>query len=329
MSAFAETYRAIDFTIRKFNKFLIGSHMRPDGDAIGSQLALGFLLQSMGKQVTIWNQDRVPGKYLFLPHVDWVKQPPAQPEAFEVMFALDNAAYPRLGKINAAVASRKYLVNIDHHASNDGYGDLTLIDPDSPATGQVLYELFRAMQYPITKDMATCLYAAISTDTGSFQYPNTTSRCMRVCAELIDLGVDVADVCRKIYESFPIGRLLLLKKILENLKISYGGKVGTYWITKEMYTDTGAKPEDNEGLIDHIRSVDRIVVAAMFEEAEEGKIRLSIRSKHPLVDVNQIAMHFGGGGHAEAAGARIPGTREQVEQAVLKKIGDVLAEAGI
>lgn len=150
---------------------------------------------------------------------------------------------------------------------------------------------------------------------------------MRDCADLIDLGVDVASVCKKIYENFPIGRLWLLKKVLDNLKISYGGKVGTYWITKNMYTETGAKPEDNEGLIDHVRAIDSVIVAAMFEEAEEDKIRLSIRSKSPKVDVNKVAMHFGGGGHAEAAGARIKGTREEVERAVLAKIGEVLAAA--
>jgi phosphoesterase RecJ-like protein len=329
MSEFAETYRAIDFTIRKYNHFLVASHMRPDGDAIGSQLAMGILLRDMGKQVEVWNQDPVPGKYAFLPHSDWVKQPPAQPREFEVVFALDNASFQRLGRVKDAIAARKYLINMDHHASNDGYGDLSLIDPASPATGQVLYEFFRAMNYKVNVDMATNLYAAISTDTGSFQYPNTTPRCMRDCADLIELGVDVAGVSRKIYESFPIGRLRLLQKILDNLKLGHNGKLGSFWITKEMYEQTGAKPEDNEGLIDHVRSIDSVIVAALFEEAEEEKIRVSLRSKSAQVDVNQVAMHFGGGGHAEAAGARIKGSREEVERAVLGKIDEVLAAANL
>src|ERR1041385_4246338 len=123
MNQFAETYRAIDFTIKKYNRFLIGSHVRPDGDAIGSELALGLLLKGMGKDVTIWNSDLVPDKYSFLPQAELVKQPSAQPQDFEVVFALDNASFPRLGKIKDAIGSRKYLVNIDHHASNDRYGD--------------------------------------------------------------------------------------------------------------------------------------------------------------------------------------------------------------
>lgn len=329
MSEFAEIYRAIDFTIKKYGNFLVASHVRPDGDAIGSQLALALLLKQMGKQVTVWNQDRVPGKYAFLPHADWLQQPPAQPREFEVVFAVDNASFQRLGKVNNAVSARKYLINIDHHASNDGYGDLTLIDPDSPATGQILYEFFRAMKYKITVEMATNLYAAIATDTGSFQYPNTTARCMRDCADLIDLGVDVAGVSRNIYENFPVGRLLLLKKVLDNLKMSYDNKVGSFWITKDMYDHTGAKPEDNEGLIDHVRSIDSVIVAALFEEAEDEKVRISLRSKNEKVDVNKVAMHFGGGGHAEAAGARIKGAPAEVERAVLAKIGEALAEAKV
>jgi len=329
MSEFAEIHRAIAFTIGKYKSFLVASHLRPDGDALGSQLALGLLLKDLGKEVEIWNNDPVPGKYVFLPQQQLIKQPPAKPKTFDVVFAVDNATYPRLGKVKDAISSRKYLINIDHHASNDKYGDLALIDPHAPATGQILYELFRAQNYKITLDMATNLYAAIATDTGSFQYPNTTSQCLRDCADLIDLGVDVAAVSKKIYENFPIGRLRLLQKILDNLKMSYDNKVGSFWITTEMYEETGAKPEDNEGLIDHVRSIDSVVVAALFEEAEENKIRVSLRSKNSSVDVNKVAMHFGGGGHAEAAGARIPGDPDDVERAVLEKIGEVLKQAKV
>src|ERR1051326_3122011 len=207
MSEFAETHRAIGFTINKYKRFLVASHVRPDGDAIGSELAMGLLLKDLGKEVEIWNQDLVPGKYAFLPQSNLMKQPPAQPREFDVVFALDNASFQRLGKVRDAVAKQKYLINIDHHVSNDKYGDLALIDPNAPATGQILYEFFHAQNYKITRDIATNLYAAITTDTGSFQYPNTTSQCMRDCADLIDLGVDVAAVSRKIYENYPIGRL--------------------------------------------------------------------------------------------------------------------------
>ncbi len=327
MSEFAEIQRAISFTIGKYKTFLVASHVRPDGDAVGSQLALGLLLKGLGKEVEIWNHDRVPSKYTFLPRCELIRQPPAQPRDFDVVFALDNASFQRLGRVKDAIASRKYLINIDHHASNDKYGDLALIDPHAPATGQILFEFFRAQRHTITLDMATNLYAAIATDTGSFQYANTTSQCMRDCADLIDLGVDVATVSQKIYESFPIGRLRLLQRILDNLKMSYDNRVGSFWITREMYEETGAKPEDNEGLIDHVRSIDSIVVAALFEEAEDSKIRVSLRSKDSRVDVNRVAMHFGGGGHPEAAGARIPGDPDEVERAVLAKIGEVLSQS--
>lgn len=329
MNQFAETYRAITLVIEKHNSFLVASHVRPDGDAIGSQVAMGLLLKGLGKQVELWNEDLVPGKYRFLPHSDLVKQPPAEPKAFDVVFALDNAAFPRLGSVHKAVASCKCLINIDHHASNDSYGDLALIDPESPATGQILFEYFKAEGHKITAEIATNLYTAIATDTGSFQYPNTTPHCMRVCAELIELGVDVAAVSRKLYEDYPIGRLRLLQKVLENLKLNFDNKLGSFWITKDMYDETGARPEDNEGLIDHVRAVDSIVVAALFEEAEDNKIRISLRSKNGKVDVNKVAMHFGGGGHAEAAGARIAGNPKDVEKQVIAKIGEVLAEAKV
>ncbi len=329
MSQFAEIHRAIGFTIGKYRTFLVASHLRPDGDAIGSQLALGLLLKDLGKEVAIWNHDPVPAKYAFLPHCELVRQPPAQPGDFDVVFALDNASFQRLGRVRDAIGSRKYLVNIDHHASNDQYGDLALIDPHAPATGQILYELFRAQNYPITPAMATNLYAAIATDTGSFQYANTTSQCMRDCADLIDFGVDVAAVSQKIYESFPIGRLRLLQRILDNLKMSFDNRVGSFWITREMYEETGANPEDNEGLIDHVRSIDSVIVAVLFEEAEDNKIRVSLRSKNSQVDVNRVAMHFGGGGHPEAAGARIPGDPDEVERAVLAKVGELLPPAKV
>jgi phosphoesterase RecJ-like protein len=315
------TLARIADALRAHRSFTIMSHVRPDGDALGCIIALGMCLRHLGKDVTLWNEDGAGEKFHYLPGWETVSQPPADPVDVEVAIALDTASRQRLGAALTAVKSAKLWINIDHHISNEGYGDLCHIDPEAPATGQILYELVTLAGFPLTPDIAENLFAAISTDTGSFQYPNTTARTYEIAAALIRAGVKVGDLSQKMYESYPLRRIYLLRDLLNVLKITCDGRVASFVLTQRMVDDLGVRPDDNEGLIDNIRAIDGIIVAAFIEElAAEGKVRISLRSKDPRVDVCKICQQFGGGGHVLAAGARIRGTATEVEAKVLAAI---------
>lgn len=316
--------------LRSQKTFLVLTHYRPDGDAVGSQLALVLLLRDLGKQVEAWNDDAVPTKFHFLPHSDLIRKPPAEPKDFDVVISIDSSTWPRVGTAAQKIKSRKHFINIDHHVSNEKFADINWIAPEAPASGQIAYDLIKRGGFKLTRDIATCLFAAISTDTGSFSFPNTTAESLRVSAELIEAGVDVGDLSRRVYESYPYARVQLLQMTLADLKLVDNGRIAYFWVTKDMLEESGAKREDTEGLIDYARSIEGVLVAVLFEELDEpNRIRISLRSKHPKVDVNSIARHFGGGGHREAAGARIPGESHEVEQEVIATVSATLKTAGL
>jgi phosphoesterase RecJ-like protein len=307
--------------LRAHESFAIMSHIRPDGDALGCIIAMGMALRQIGKKVTLWNEDGISEKFHYLPGWEMVSRPPAEPVDVDVVIALDTASKLRLGTALTAVKSARLWINIDHHVSNEAYGDLSYIDPTAPATGQILYEIIDFAGFPLTPEIAENLFAAISTDTGSFQYPNTTARTYEIAAALIRAGVNVGALSQKMYESFPLRRVYLLRALLNVLRITCDGRVASFVLTQQMINELGVLPEDNEGLIDTIRAIDGVIVAAFIEElAGEGKVRISLRSKDPRVDVCKIAQQFRGGGHVLAAGARFRGSAIEVEAKVLAAI---------
>jgi len=306
--------------LRTRQRFVVISHMRPDGDALGCTLAMALCLRQLGKDVTAWNEDGVPEKLRYLPGADMVSLPPAEPRSFEVAIVLDNAVENRAGTARAAIAHADVWINIDHHHTNDRYGDLAYVDATAPAAGQVLYELFRAGELPLTYEMADNLFVAISTDTGSFQYPSTTARTYEIAADLIRLGVNVGDLSQKMYESYPRRRLELLRALLNVLRLTSHDRVASFALSAETTRALGGLPEDNEGLIDYIRAIEGVIVAAFFEEMGDGKIRISLRSKTLKIDVSKVCGQFGGGGHKLAAGARTAGTLAEVQEKVLQAI---------
>ena len=301
---FAEIGRAL----REHNKFAVLSHVRPDGDALGSTLALALSLKELGKEVRAWNEEGMLEKYNFLAQAELLTEPPNTPEDFDVAIALDTAVQNRLGTTTTAVRSAKFWINIDHHPSNPRYGDLVYIDPTAPATGQILFELLTNQKFPITPAIAENLYAAISTDTGSFQYPNTTVRTFEIAAELVRCGVEVGRISQLLYENFPRRRIELLRDLLATMRFGCDGKLAYFSLSQASALALGVIPEDNEGLIDHLRAIQGVVVAIFFEELTDGKVRVSMRSKNEAVDVCAICTQFGGGGHVLAAGARVRGT---------------------
>jgi phosphoesterase RecJ-like protein len=324
MSAVNSTFEEIARAICQHQRIAVLSHVRPDGDALGSQLALALSLQKLGKDVRVWNEDGMLEKYSFLPRAELVAKPPSAPEDVDLAIALDTAIQNRLGTALAAVRSAKLWVNIDHHLSNPRYGDLIHIDDTAPATGQILFELITSQKLPLDRDIAENLYVAISTDTGSFQYPKTTARTFETAAELVGIGLDVGSISRHLYENFPRRRVELLRELLRTMRFEGDGRVGSFKLDLKTAAELRVIPEDNEGLIDHLRAIHGVVVAVFFEELLDGKVRVSMRSKDEKVDVCAICQKFGGGGHTLAAGARIRGTLPEVEERVLKAICDVV-----
>lgn len=315
------TFGGIAKALRDHKRFLVLGHLRPDGDAIGCQLAMAHMLLRMGAvELEVWNQDAIPEKLRFLPGSEMVKAPPSGRRDFDVVVALDTSDRRRLGTALDAVGEAGLWINIDHHPTNDRYGDLNYIDSDSPATGQILFELIRATDLPFSYEVADNLFAAISTDTGSFQYPNTTARTFEIAAELIKAGVNVGEISTRIYESYPLRRIELLRSLLNSMRISCGGRVASIKLPFSESRRIGSKPEDTEGLIDHIRAIEGIVVAAFIEEMEGGEVRASLRSKDSRCDVSEICGEFDGGGHAMAAGARIELPLEDAEERLLEAI---------
>lgn len=320
----ASKFDEIGRVLRAHQRFAVLSHVRPDGDALGSQLAVALALKQLGKEVRVWNEDGMLEKYSFVPRAELLSQPPAKPEDFDVAIALDTAIQNRLGNTMAAIRSANVWVNIDHHQSNPGYGDVVLVDPSSPATGQIIFELIKNQKLPFDREIAENLYVAISTDTGSFQYPNTTSRTFEIAAELIRTGIDVGRISQQLYENYPRRRIELLRALLDTMRFEADGRVAHFGLSFQLAQQLGVLPEDNEGLIDHLRAVRGVVVAIFFEELNDGKVRVSMRSKSARVDVSAICQKFGGGGHVLAAGARVRGSLVEVQQTVVETVCDIV-----
>lgn len=319
MNQRSASFSEIAHALRKNERFAVLSHVRPDGDALGSTLALALSLKKLGKNVRAWNEDGMLEKYSFLPEADLLTKPPASPEDFDVAIALDTAVQNRLGTTINAIKSAKVWINIDHHPSNPRYGNLVYIDPIAPATGQILFELMCAAELPVDNAIVENLFVAISTDTGSFQYPNTTARTFEIAAELIRRGVDVGRVSQELYENFPRRRVELLRELLSTMQFACDGRLAWFSESIASAQRLGVLPEDNEGLIDHLRAIHGVIVAIFFEELADGKVRVSMRSKNPAVDVCAICQTFGGGGHTLAAGARVRGTLAEVESKIVEQ----------
>lgn len=315
------TFTELGEVFRSHQSFVLLSHVRPDGDAIGSQLALGFSLLALGKTVWFINEDGLPENMAFLQGSERVTLPPDEPLDVEVAVALDTATKPRLGDAALHAASKARLwLNIDHHISNPKYGDLNLVDATSPATGQILYDLITALDLPMPPETRDAIYVAVSTDTGSFQYPSTTAKTYEMAADLIRHGLDVGSINSKTYDEHPYRRLELMRALLNTLERSDDGVLAHWELRDKVRLDLQLRPEDSEGLIDHIRAIRGVQLAVFFEELPDGKIRVSMRSKDKRLDVCKIALEFGGGGHALAAGIRMKGPMEDAKTLVLAAI---------
>lgn len=296
---------------------LVTSHLRPDGDALGSAIALTLWLRSLGKKVATWNENGVPGRFHYLPYHSCVSIPPKDQHSFDEVIVLDSPTRDRLGNVLTAVASTGILINIDHHISNQCYGDLNYVDPSVSSTGQILFDLFRYAGADFTPEISTNLYAAISTDTGSFQYVGTTPHTFEVAAHLVRSGVQVSTLSLAMYGNKSRRCFQLLQYALNNTKFSCNGTIAHFSLSLLELEHLQITPEDSEGIINHLRSVENVIVALCFEELPDTRVRISARSKDARIDVCKICMQFGGGGHPFASGACIQGSLSSIRKKFL------------
>lgn len=309
--------------IRKSRSICVVGHIRPDGDCIGSQMGLTLALKAAGKEVACWNQDTIPDKLKFL-DPDRFVTPPQPGRIFDCVIATDCASLERMGRVAEHIGQRSVFINIDHHESNTRYGDINWISATEASTGELIYQLLVAGGWPITPHIADCLFAALSTDTGSFQYGSTRPSTFQTASHLVEQGADLAKVCHEVYQSYPLSRMRLLRRVYNKFRLTHDDRTAYFWLKQSDYSRSGAKTADSEGLIDHVRAIDEVIVACVFEEIEPELTRLSLRSKSEDVDVNAIAGQFGGGGHRAAAGARIAGAPLTVQRRVLSAIRKAL-----
>lgn len=303
--------------IRRSERVLICGHVSPDGDSLGSVLALGLTLEKLGKKVTMAGPDPVPAIYDFLPGAErfWVGEPPA--DKFDTLIVLDCSVPERLGRgYQELLNSQLEIINIDHHAGSLSFGTYRYVDHLSASVGEIIFELLHLMKVSITMETAICLYTAIITDTGSFQYDSTTPDTHRRVAKLLEIGVPAAEICTRLYEEKPKASILLLGQALNTLSLSPCGKVCWITVSREMLNKTGAKDEHTEGLVNFTRSIRGVEVGLLFHEVSDNKYKISFRSKN-LVDVNRLAALFGGGGHARAAGCVLQGSLNEIREKVV------------
>lgn len=303
------------------DKIAVLEHEKPDGDCIGSGLALVLGLRSLGKKAILISQDAHPQVYHFLSGSQYyTRSDYIQPEEFNPDLAvfLDCTGPDRVGKSLSLVEGKPW-INIDHHISNSYFGHLNLVDPHASAVGELVFQILECLGVEITQEMAEAIYVAIATDTGGFRYQNTTSDTLRLAARLLDIGVKAWEISDMVFEQRTLSYLMLLAQALNSLRLYQGGRVAAISVTKEMLRKAGASQDEAEGLVNYPRSIQGVEVALAFKESDNAKIHVSFRSRK-RVDVAEVASRFGGGGHPRAAGAVLDGTLDEVQKKVLNYI---------
>jgi bifunctional oligoribonuclease and PAP phosphatase NrnA len=292
--------------IRANDRFLVVTHENPDGDALGSMLAMALALRALRKDVVMYLSGNAPtpAEYRFLDLGDVRRELPDDLEE-RVLLAVDCANDRRIGEENTGVDRAKLVVNVDHHHDNSEFGDVNLIVADASSTSEIVRDILRELDVALTPEIAAALYVGLVTDTGRFQYTNTTPKALRLAAELVEAGADVHGIFRHVYETVQFSKLKLLARALERAQLFEGGRLVVSYLLKDDFGDVGAEEPYSEGIIDSLRAVEGSEMVALIREPprNEGPARrISLRSSHDEVDVSAVARKMGGGGHRQAAG---------------------------
>jgi len=302
--------------IRSRQRFVLSSHSRPDGDSIGSQLAMAYALVALGKDAVAVNADPAPGPLMQFPGVPDIKIAPRVDGAFDAALIMECGD---LGRTGVDGLDQYFVINIDHHPGNTGYGRINWFDPSAAACGEMVFDLVRALGVPLTPEIATHVYLAILTDTGSFHYSSISPRTFDICRECVQAGVDPVRVARNVYDSNNMGRLKLFGAVLSAMQIDATGRIAIVYVDHEMARAAGGTYEDTEGLINLPLTVKEIQAVVFFKQIEGDEYRVSMRSKGDI-DIGAVAKEFGGGGHKNAAGCTVRGAIDSLQKLFVEKI---------
>jgi phosphoesterase RecJ-like protein len=315
--------RKIAEAIRDHDRFLITTHENPDGDSLGSILAMKLALEQLGKDAVIYlsGETPLPSEYTFMP-LDGIRRKPPEDLNERVVLALDCANARRIGPDPSVLERAELVIDIDHHHDNTRFGQINVIVASASSTGEVLRDLFEVMGIELTPDIAEALYIALVTDTGRFQYANTTPKTLRVAAELVEAGADVHRVFQTVYENVAFAKLKLLARALEHARVYEGGRMIVSHLERSDFEAAGAEEPFSEGIIDYLRAVEGAEIAALIREppTQNGPLRrVSLRTRAEDIDVSAIARKSGGGGHPQAAGFSSESSVEEITEFVRRE----------
>jgi phosphoesterase RecJ-like protein len=304
------------------NQILVVTHAHPDGDAIGSLIAMGLSLEALNKKITLYCESLIPAVYRFLPEVHRVVKKVGHLN-YDLAVVLDCGDLSRVGQAVSFVKQIPVIVNIDHHITNTRFGHLQLIDTSACATAEIVYRLIKQMGLSFSRPVATSIYTGILADTGSFRFSNTNREAFAICQEMVEIGVDPHNIAQHVYGTYSLSRIKLLNLALDSIELSENGKLSIMTLTKKMFDETHTQPEDVDGLINYAQRIEDVEVAALIQEHHNGKnksrtanrFHVSLRSDG-AVDVAAIASLFGGGGHASAAGFSIESTLSNIKSRI-------------
>lgn len=309
--------------LKNNERFLLATHVNPDGDAIGSLGALALVLEGMGKQVVAYCQDEVPEFLRFLPYADRIVREISGLDRFEVAVVLDCGAFDRIGSAVEVLQHVGKIIHIDHHSSSGDFGQLNLVRPECSSTAEILYEIFQAIPVSLTPEVAENIYTAILTDTGSFRFANTTARTLAIAAEMVSLGVAPEKVAGEIYDSMSPERIELLARSLDTLTLRSNGRVAAMHVSRRMLEETGTSFIDTDGFVNYPRAISTAEIAIFFRELDADEVNVSLRSRSGH-DVAEFARIHGGGGHHNAAAFRLGGSLSEVVEKVLTEAGEFI-----
>jgi phosphoesterase RecJ-like protein len=302
--------------IRRRRRFVISSHARPDGDSIGSQLAMAFALRALGKEADVVNKDPAPGPIMQFPGVQDIVIAEEVAGEYDAAIIMECGDVARTG---VAGLDRFFLINIDHHPGNTGYGQINWFDPSAAACGEMVFDLIAALDVALTPEIATHVYLAILTDTGSFHYSSISPRTFDICRQTLEAGIDPVRIARNVYDSNNMGRLKLFGSVLSAMQIDASGRIAIVYLDHEMAREAGGTYEDTEGLINLPLTVKEIEAVVFFKQTEADEYRVSMRSKGDI-DIGAIAKQFGGGGHRNAAGCTVTGPIDALQKLFIERI---------
>ncbi len=322
------TLEEIAGILNQYNDFIISAHVHLDGDALGSEMALNFMLKSIGKNVKVINQDKTPDIYNYLPGVEEIISTDEFDKDYfleinpkTILIILDSSNLERIGDIHINLQQIEFIINIDHHSSNAIFGKYNYIDSRASSVGEILYRLGNKLNCNLNKDIATSLYTAIVTDTGSFRYENTNADTFKIAFNLVKQGISPSFVADNIYNRYEPSSLILLGEALRKLKIDFSSKISWTVVTRDMLKEANSRDEETEGIVDKILSIKNIRVSVFFRETRDGYTKVSFRSKGDF-DVDKFARLFSGGGHPNAAGCNIKGETYEVTNLVISRLQD-------